>query len=195
VAASAARHARDRFLDLYLPQAEWFAHDPYWIHGLNHVARVLVWAHRLAEALAARGEAVDGEAVRWAAALHDVGRNDDGRDPQHGSRSALWLEQHVALLPVALPPARLARVAYCCRWHVPPDHDAPEMTAELACLKDADGLDRVRIRDLDPGQLRLPESRSLVEDSWGLCQATVPIDRADPWAQVRRAALARGLWP
>ncbi|MCL5107610.1 MAG: hypothetical protein M1401_01790 [Chloroflexi bacterium] len=90
---------------------------------------------------------------------------------------------------------RLAKVAYCCRWHVPRDAEAPEMTPELACLKDADGLDRVRIIDLDPHQLRLPEARSFVDASWGLCRATVPIDRDDPWGQVRQAARARDLWP
>jgi hypothetical protein len=36
------------------------------------------------------------------------------------------------------------------------------MLRVLWLLKDADGLDRVRIQDLDPGQLRYEESITLV---------------------------------
>ena len=49
------------------------------------------------------------------------------------------------------------------RCHVPDDHLAPEMTPELACLKDADGLDRLRIGELDMRFLRTPASRSRVK--------------------------------
>jgi hypothetical protein len=35
-------------------------------------------------------------------------------------------------------------------------------------LKDADGLDRVRIADLDPGRLRHPISRDRVAEAWEL---------------------------
>ena len=49
----------------------------------------------------------------------------------------------------------------CC--HVSDDHLAPEMTPELACLKDVDGLDRLRIGELDVRCLRTPASRSLVK--------------------------------
>ena len=49
------------------------------------------------------------------------------------------------------------------RCHVPDDHLAPEMVPELACLKDADGLDQLRIGELDVRFLRTPASRSLVK--------------------------------
>ena len=55
------------------------------------------------------------------------------------------------------PRQQIERLQYCCTWHVPPDKCAPEMIRELSCLKDADGLDRVRIRDLD--------TRSKAEDA------------------------------
>lgn len=181
-------------LDVYRPREEWFVRSAYSIHGLGHVARVLVWADRLARVLLAQGQSVDLEAVRWAAALHDVGRHDDGRDPHHGERSAAWVEANRALLPLPLDPERLARVSYCCRWHVTPDGGVPEMTPELTCLKDGDGLDRVRIFDLDPRLLRLPEARTLVDSAWNLCSATIPVDGHDPWGQVREAALVRSFW-
>jgi len=181
-------------LDLYRPRAEWYSHNPYGIHGLSHAARVLVWADQLVRRLEESTVAVDGEAVRWAAALHDIGRLDDGRDRQHGERSAAWLERNYRLLPVALDARRLSAIAYICRWHVPRDGEAPAMTVELQCLKDADGLDRVRIFDLDARQLRLAAAQDLVDGAWALCYDCYPIDRADPWAQVRAAAQERGLW-
>lgn len=181
-------------LDLYRPQPDWFAHNPYGIHGIAHVARVLVWAEQLAEQLVESGADVDREAVRWAAVLHDVGRWDDGRDREHGERSAAWVLANASLLPAKLEEQTLAKVVYCCRWHVPADSLAPEMTNELQCLKDADGLDRVRIFDLDPKHLRLPGARLLVQSSWDLFEATYPPSRDDPFCQVREAARARGLW-
>jgi hypothetical protein len=67
--------------------------------------------------------------------------------------------------------------------HSVPDHVAIDRAASLEpghlpepgtmlrvlwLLKDADGLDRVRIDDLDPAQLRYEESVSLVERAWQL---------------------------
>ncbi|MHB1133578.1 MAG: HD domain-containing protein [Chloroflexota bacterium] len=181
-------------LDYYRPAVEWFSHDPYSIHGFGHVARVLLWADAIARSRLAAGEDLDLEAVRWAAALHDLGRHHDSYDIRHGERSALWLEDNSAQLPAPLTAKRLATVAYCCRWHVPADRFAPAMTAELRCLKDADGLDRVRVYDLDPEQLRTPEGRTLVTAAWDLYRATDPLDKVDPWSQVRRAARERGFW-
>ncbi|MHB1416999.1 MAG: HD domain-containing protein [Chloroflexota bacterium] len=181
-------------LDRYRPQTAWFAHNAYGIHGLNHVARVLVWADRLANWLVADGEVVDIEVVRWAAALHDLGRHNDRRDPEHGDRSAEWLAANHRQLGASLTEQQMESIDYVCRWHVPGDGMAPTMTNELRCLKDADGLDRVRIADLDPRQLRIPLAMDLVEAAWDLFNASWPIDDHDPWRQVRTKALVRGLW-
>ena len=64
-----------------------------------------------------------------------------------GSAAARWVLANRGLLPLPLSDTQLEAVAYCCRWHVPPDASAPGMTPELVCLKDADALDRVRIFD------------------------------------------------
>lgn len=181
-------------LDAYRPATRWFQHDPWGIHGLAHACRVLVWADRLANEATAAGEQVDVEVVRWAAALHDVGRHDDGRDPDHGKRSAEWLIAHPQLTCQDLSPAQREVVAYCCRWHVPPDGAAPELIPELRILKDADGLDRVRINRLDPALLRSDVARALEPAAWDLFRATYPLDGADHWQAVRSAALQRGLW-
>ena len=180
--------------DRYQPRPEWFAHDPLGIHGISHVSRVLVWAGQIADALRAQGRLVDAEVVYCAAVTHDVGRYNDGADPEHGRRSAAWVRAHRAFLPAALDDAQLERLAHCCEWHVPPDDHAPEMTNELTCLKDADGLDRVRIHDLDPRQLRTARARQLTAEAQRLLDASRRPRGGDPWERVRAAALALSYW-
>jgi hypothetical protein len=60
------------------------------------------------------------------------------------------------------------------------------MTAELMCIKDADGLDRVRINDLNRDFLRTEPARLLVAHAWDLFRATESAD--DPWEAVLEAA-------
>ena len=60
------------------------------------------------------------------------------------------------------------------------------MTPELMCIKDADGLDRVRINDLNPSFLRTETARLLVAQAWDLYRATESAD--DPWEAVLEAA-------
>lgn len=180
-------------LDAYQPSPGWFAHNPDGIHGIRHVARVLVWADRLAEWTVGQGHPVDIEVVRWAAVLHDVGRLDDGRDPEHGKRSAEWLsENHSRLFP-GIDRGRIEAIQYCCTWHVPSDTEIPEMTSELKCLKDADGLDRVRLGDLKPSYLRTSLARALTADAQVLLDATRQ-GTGGSWGLVRAAAIERGWW-
>lgn len=181
-------------LDLYQPDPAWFAHNPFGTHGIGHVARVLVWADLLCQYELSNGIPLDAEVVRWAAVLHDLGRENDGPDHEHGARSAQWVAENHRLLPAALTDAQLEAIRYCCIWHVPRDAAIPAMTNELACLKDADGLDRVRIRDLDPALLRTDYARSLERDAWALFNNTGREIPVDPWGVVRRAALKMGFW-
>jgi hypothetical protein len=176
--------------DYYQPRAEWFTHDAHGIHGLSHVARVWVWAEVMAGWLRRGGEPVDVEVVRWAAALHDVGRLDDGKDREHGERSAHWVTDHSHLLPASLDPRQIQSIQYCCRWHVPHDSQVPLMTYELLCLKEADALDRVRIHDLDVCKLRTGFARSLAGPAQQLYDATRDHRAPDPWGAVCQAASA-----
>lgn len=148
-------------LEQYRPHNKWFLKPEKIgsIHGINHEARVLVWQELLARLLLKDGKPLDQEALRWAAATHDTQRVDDGVDPQHGERAATWVQQQ---LQDTIPTNSLETVIYLNRWHVPPDSRAPHMTPHLAVFKDADGLDRVRIFDLDPRYLRWDCSKELL---------------------------------
>jgi hypothetical protein len=169
-------------LDRYRPDPSWFAHNPKGIHGLGHAARVLVWANRVGTCL----QEVDIEAVRWAAVLHDVGRLSDGWDKGHGARSAEWVAAHRRLLSPAVDDDAMERIIACCRYHETPDQDIANFIPELVCIKDADGLDRVRINDLDEKYLRTECARLLVGDAWNLYRLTA--EAREPWEAVLEAA-------
>jgi hypothetical protein len=146
-----------------VPPPELFLHPSY-LHGQAHVARVLVHALRLIEATGAEEEAPR----LWAAVyLHDIARRHDGGCRRHGADA--W--------------ARLAGLPYVQTLFViagvsPEDHSAIEAAVTRHCngepspgephyrlmalLKDADGLDRVRLGDLRPEWLRHDEARRMV---------------------------------
>lgn len=181
-------------LDNYPQEDQWFLGRPSRIHGRCHAARVLVWANTIARWMGQAGQPVDLEVVRWSAVLHDVRRLDDGKDPRHGERAASWIRAGGATALSSLGPERRDQIAYCCQWHEPPDHDAPKMTPELTCLKDADSLDRARMRSLDVRYLRTTYARVLVVQARALFELSEPAEPNTCWASVRNAALELGFW-
>ena len=128
--------------------------------------------------------------VRWAAATHDVGRIDDGIDLEHGKRSAQWIRKN---LNDQMTPELLDMVTYIVHWHVPHDSEAPVMTTELKVLKDADGLDRVRLGDLDTRYLRTDASKGLVGLADDLYQAYLDNRDDNAFNSVLRAAQTIGV--
>ncbi|HMM43765.1 MAG TPA: hypothetical protein PKA95_17860, partial [Thermomicrobiales bacterium] len=66
-------------------------------------------------------------------------------------------------------------------------------TDELRVLKDADGLERVRIHDLDPRRLRLQAISPPLEPlAWDLMERSVA--RGNDAPAVREVAVEMGLW-
>jgi hypothetical protein len=195
---TAVQPQRAYALDRYRPAEGWFRHAPRGVHGIGHAARVLVWANALAATRRWEGYPVDLEVVRWAAALHDVGRVDDWVDADHGRRSAEWIREgpgRAWLLAAGLAADQTALVAHCCAWHADADRAIPApWPLELAVLKDADGLDRHRLGDLDPRYLRSESAKDLVRQAQRLVARSVPQEGESPWDAVRRAALALGVW-
>jgi HD superfamily phosphodiesterase len=166
---------------LPLPDPRWFVRPTgedasRTIHGMTHTLRVMIHAREIAEAL----QVPEEERVTsvLAALWHDIGRTHDGGDHYHGAKSA---GKVVGLgLHAGLPPDRVEVALYAVTHHSGdeghaeraaswlPDPDAARRVFRI--LKDADGLDRVRLGDgdLDVSFLRLPESRSRVRRAWEL---------------------------
>ena len=163
-----------------IPRPRWFwMQPPSHLHGRGHTARVMVWA-----AVLTRGTEWF-EPVVWAAACHDLRRQDDGADPEHGFRAGAWVRTR---LPQMLrePPADLERIARACDWHVCPDRRSGWDHPVLWLLKDADGLDRVRLHNLDPSYLRHRETRRWLKQADLLYRATRRLQ--DPARIWQRAA-------
>jgi uncharacterized protein len=149
-------------MERFLPEDSWFRSNPRGIHGTPHTTRVLIWANELIATISGPG-ALRDEELRWAAAVHDVGRINDGIDPGHGARSATWVRDHLVTERPATATLDLAVIAELCSWHETPDREIEQLSLELLILKDADALDRCRISDLDPARLRLARSHDLIE--------------------------------
>jgi hypothetical protein len=172
-----------------IPRPRWFwMQPPSDLHGRGHTARVMVWA-----AVLTRGTEWF-EPVVWAAACHDLRRQNDGADPKHGFRAGAWVR---ASLPRVFrkPPAalELGLIALACDWHVCPDRRSEWDHPTLWLLKDADGLDRVRLGDLDERFLRHEEARQLVGDAERLFAATARMQRPkEIWQAAQRLRLPVG---
>ena len=148
-------------LEDLVPAPDLFAHRSD-LHGQQHVSRVMVHAFVLLDAVGCREEAPR----LWAAVyLHDLARLHDGVAYEHGADAVQRLSEFEALFArggVAAADHEAIRVAvthHSLSDELPRDHRHWRLTA---LLKDADGLDRVRLGDLDPQRLRFAETPRLV---------------------------------
>ena len=144
------------------------------LHGPGHIERVLLFGALIAwqEGLDARDTAL----LLAACSYHDIGRIDDSRDKAHGARSAEKLqgpafrglrasltEQDFRILQAAVTAHSVSgrlmpEIGEACRVEAQQRARYLELAA---CLKDADGLDRIRLGDLDVSRLRHRSSRDL----------------------------------
>lgn len=134
------------------------------IHGPGHIERTLLHG-----AFCAMAEPLNEEDTRLlflACCYHDVGRVDDSLDDLHGWRSAQRIQKLTGLTGEPLKLVQAAVDAHSRSDSVLKATlsgyrlEDPERGLTLALLlKDADGLDRVRIWDLDPRFLRREDSR------------------------------------
>jgi alpha-ketoglutarate-dependent taurine dioxygenase len=155
---------------------------PNGIHGMNHARRVLFFAELLA-ALEDLPE-TERDILATAAVYHDIGRTNDGVDYEHGYASFKKAEQFGLIRMENTEDYRT--VKYLIAEHCIRDKDAFALVMNyglenpeggkrlLKFFKDADGLDRVRINDLNPAYLRLSTSKGLVQTAWELLQMHIP---------------------
>ncbi len=164
-----------------LIKKEYF-HKSGGIHGITHTRRVLFltlilsWMEGLTE--------TDRGLLCQAAIYHDIGRSNDNFDPEHGRESYLKILQN-KLINLEAQEQEILR--FIIENHCISDRQArqvlkdyqvsdPEHLFKLYLIfKDADGLDRIRINDLDIKQLRTPSAhklllvaRELLEDTQGI---------------------------
>lgn len=146
-----------------VPPPELFAH-PSLLHGQAHVARVLVHAFRLVGATGAVAEMPR----LWASVyLHDIARRHDGRCPHHGpdawARFASLADVQAMFVRAGVSTDDYPAIEAAVSLHSHGEQKTGGPHARLVkLLKDADGLDRVRLGDLDPDYLRHPEARGMV---------------------------------
>jgi hypothetical protein len=176
-----------------LPPPELFLH-PSTLHGQAHVGRAMIHALRLIEATGFMEDACP----LWAAVyLHDIARIHDGRSPGHGAdaweRLATLPELHALFSRGGVRdedlPAIRAAVTLHSRGEAEPGADHKRLTD---LIKDADGLDRVRLYDLNPNYLRTPEARTMVQFAEQLYRETdrrIPPSRehfGSLWSEAQR---------
>ena len=160
------------------------------LHGQAHVTRVLIHALRLIEATGF----IEETPRLWAAVyLHDIARKHDGRCSIHGRNG--WLR--LASLPEVQALFRqggvgdedYAAIEYAVTIHSSGEPSPSDPHYRLGTLlKDADGLDRVRLGDLNPRMLRHDQARSMV----GFAQAL--FDETD-WNLITGPNYFGRLWP
>jgi hypothetical protein len=164
-------------------------------HGPAHVARTMIHTFLLLDLTDAREEATR----LWAAVyLHDLARTHDGVCYHHGAAAAALLEEpglraHLArggLTDGDVPAVAAAVTAHSLPEEPPRDH--PHLRL-VRLLKDADGLDRVRLRDLDPSRLRHDAARELVPFARRLLHASEKGLHRDPAPFPALFSIAQGL--
>ncbi len=146
-----------------------------YLHGPTHIERVL-----LLGALIAWKESLDQhdtEMLLYAFSYHDIGRINDYRDDEHGSRSAEMLkserftrlrdslnsqDQRILLAVIAAHSHSDQDMFRIGQKYQVADENITRYMKLASCLKDADNLDRVRLHDLDTSRLRHPSSVDLV---------------------------------
>lgn len=163
-----------------VPPPELFTHAST-LHGQAHVSRVMVHAFRL---IAATGWADEAPRLWAAVYLHDIARTHDGRCHRHGADAITKFETlsqvrdlfaQGGVTESDYPAIRTAVVHHCLPGELTRTHPHWRLTS---LLKDADGLDRVRLGDLDPRYLRNREALKMVAFAASLftkTDGTIPV--------------------
>lgn len=143
------------------------------IHGQRHNERVLLYGMLIARH--ERFSMHDAQLLSDACVYHDIGRVNDCVDDYHGERSSAKLPEVLDLTGDELRIVQAMTEAHSKddrimddilrKWDVP---DLPRSRMLARALKDADGLDRVRLDLLDPRYLRFPYSRTLIPLAWAM---------------------------
>lgn len=164
------RLAQWEYYPLFLEKLKGLDHDALYeshIHGLGHIERTML--HGAFCAMEEPLDETDTALLLECCSYHDVGRIDDRWDEEHGRRSAGELARLTGRSGEELKLLQAAVDAHARNdWHLdevleryaPADRNRALTLALL--LKDSDGLDRVRLWDLDVRYLRRESSKQRV---------------------------------
>jgi hypothetical protein len=156
-----------------LPLPELFLHRSI-LHGQAHVGRVMIHALRLVEATGF----TECACPLWAAVyLHDIARVHDGISAGHGldawARLATLPDVRALFARGGARDEDLPAIQVAVTLHSRGEADPGAAHKRLTDLiKDADGLDRVRLGDLNPRYLRTPQARTMVAFAQRLYEET-----------------------
>lgn len=132
-------------------------------HGINHLYRVSILSGMIHELVREDYDDLNDTTlihVMMAGLFHDIGRENDEENTDHGKRSIELLDKH----HIHISKDMRQIIEYHCKDDIQFPQSSPKIQIMYQILKDADALDRVRfgIRALDTRYLRLEISKSLV---------------------------------
>lgn len=137
--------------------------DKTFEHGINHLYRVSILSGMIHELVREDYDDLNDTTlihVMMAGLFHDIGRENDEEDTEHGKRSIELLDKH----HIHISKDMRQIIEYHCKDDIQFPQCSSKIQIMYQILKDADALDRVRfgIRALDTRYLRLEISKSLV---------------------------------
>lgn len=156
--------------------------EPEGIHGVPHAERVLLLALNISKF--ENYDKADINILIEAAKFHDIGRTHNGVCLVHGMLSNRKIEKYDLLKGFSSEEQNIAK--YIIHNHCIDDkktqdnindfhiEDKERALRLLKVLKDSDGLDRVRIGDLDPNYLRTSSSKQLIDLAETLFRKGIP---------------------
>lgn len=156
------------------------------VHGIKHILRVLVltliYSQHSGDDLTDREKQI----LIYFGLLHDIGRNSDCEDKSHGDRSVRTIQKrNIRIKGISLSKKEHQIANLLISNHCRDDETGlaaiqsvsyltqkeKKRTSKLyAIAKDMDGLDRVRLNDLDFRYLRTPYARKLPLVAGGLLE-------------------------
>lgn len=156
--------------------------EPQGIHGVNHAERVMFLALNISKLEMYVEDDID--ILIEASKFHDIGRTHNGVCLVHGMLSNEKIDKYKLLR--GLPKEDRNITQYIIHNHCIHDKDMDKNIDKfdikdkerairlLMAFKDSDGLDRVRIGDLDTGYLRIKSSIRLVNLAQNLFDKGMP---------------------
>lgn len=138
-------------------------YHPTPVHGLGHSIRVSIISAIIGERL---GHSREGQIAAMAALFHDMAREDDSENHLHGKRAAELIVPHFKdyIFSLGFSYNEFYSMQFAIEWH---SYDKEleshhPMSLVTYILKDADALDRLRIKAFDSDYIRLIDSSVMV---------------------------------